>query len=87
MSTRMGKRLKDWFDEIKARWMNQMPVFFKNILWVCALVSGTALAINTALVSSGATPPDWWSNVFPYLIGSAAGAAFIAKFTQDNNNK
>ena len=59
-----------------------MPKFFKVILGVCALISGTAIAVNTAIVTAGGMIPDWWSVIYPYLVGVPAGAAFVAKFTQ-----
>lgn len=71
-----------WWLTIRQRWSNTMPKFFKVILWLCALVSGTALAVNTAIVAGGGVPHEWWSNLYPYLLGIPAGAAFVAKFTQ-----
>lgn len=59
-----------------------MPKFFKVILGICALVSGTALAVNTAIVAGGGVTHEWWNEVYPYLLGIPAGAAFVAKFTQ-----
>lgn len=58
-----------------------MPRFFKRICWVCSLISGTALAVNTAVMAAGAEMPEWWAQAFPYLVGIPAGMAFMAKFT------
>ena len=60
-----------------------MPKFFKRVCWLSALVGGTALAVNTAITSGGGTAHDWWNDIYPYLIGIPAGAAFVAKFTQN----
>lgn len=76
-----GKRF-EWFNMIRQRWTNSMPKFFKVILCVSALVSGTALAVNTAIVAGGGVTPEWWNDIYPYLLGIPAGAAFVAKFTQ-----
>lgn len=65
------------------RWRNGMPTFFSRICWVCALISGTALAVNTAIVAGGGTTHEWWNDIYPYLLGMPAGAAFVAKFTQN----
>ena len=35
-----------------------MPKFFKVILCICALISGTALAVNTAIVAGGGVPHE-----------------------------
>ena len=59
-----------------------MPKFFKVILCISALVSGTALAVNTAITAGGGVTHEWWNELYPYLLGIPAGAAFVAKFTQ-----
>lgn len=64
------------------RWKNAMPKFFKVIMWICALISGTALAVNTAIIAGGGTTHEWWNDIYPYLLGIPGGAAFVCKFTQ-----
>lgn len=75
-------RNSGWWLTIRQRWSNTMPKFFKVILCVSALVSGTALAVNTAIVAGGGVTHEWWNELYPYLLGIPAGAAFVAKFTQ-----
>jgi len=79
---RPKRRLWGWLDVLKGRWSNTMPKFFKGILCICALISGTALAVNTAIVAGGGVTHEWWNEIYPYLLGIPAGAAFVAKFTQ-----
>lgn len=69
-------------DTLKQRWQNAMPKFFRIIAWTCGLVSGTALAVNEAMQIAGAEPHEWWTDIFPYLVGVPAGMLFVAKFTQ-----
>ena len=74
---------------LKSRWRNTMPRFFRNICWCCTLISGTALAVNTAITAGGGMTHEWWNDIYPYLLGIPAGMAFVAKFTQgydDNGN-
>lgn len=78
----MGKKVRNTWDVIKHRWKNAMPKFFRIVFWVCSLVSGTALAANTAIVAAGGTTHEWWNEIYPYLIGVPAGMAFVCKFTQ-----
>ena len=68
-------------NEFQQRWKEAMPRFFKRVCWACSLISGTALAVNTAVMAAGAEMPEWWTQAFPYLVGIPAGMAFIAKFT------
>ena len=75
------------FATLRSRWRNHMPVFFRRLFWVCSLISGTALAVNTAITAGGGTPHAWWQEVYPYLLGFPAGIAFAAKFTQQYNGQ
>ena len=72
---------------LRRRWRNHMPVFFRRLFWICSLISGTALAVNTAITAGGGTPHEWWQDIYPYLLGFPAGIAFAAKFTQQYQGK
>ncbi len=76
-----------FIETLRSRWRNSMPRFFSVICWCCTLISGTALAVNTAITAGGGITPQWWNDIYPYLLGIPAGMAFVAKFTQgyDNN--
>ena len=75
-------KMKQFWKLLELRWRNSMPKFFRTIFLICSLISGTALAINTAIIAAGAVPHDWWTEIYPYFIGIPAGMAFVAKFTQ-----
>ncbi len=75
--------MKKFWQTLRSRWRNHMPKFFSRICWVCALISGTALAANTAVQAGGGTTHEWWNELYPYLLGVPAGMAFVAKFTQN----
>ena len=83
----MKEEIKRSWRKITKRWRNAMPRFFRVIFWVCTLVSGTAIAANSAITLAGGTTHDWWNDLFPYLVGIPAGAAFVAKFTQQYHGK
>ena len=74
--------MKQLITTLRTRWRNHMPKFFRRLMWLCALISGTALAVNTAITSGGGVPHDWWTDIYPYLLGFPAGIAFACKFTQ-----
>lgn len=78
----MGEQVKGFGKTLKHRWLNAMPKFFRIIFWICSLVSGTALAVNTAIIAGGGTTHEWWNDIYPYLLGFPAGIAFACKFTQ-----
>ena len=79
----MGETIKETGNEAVKRLKEKMPKFFRWMMYLCALIGGTALAVNTAILAAGATPHDWWVDIFPYLIGVPAGAAFACRFTVD----
>ena len=79
----MGQTVKAWWKVCKDRWKSAMPKFFKVVMTICALVGGTAIAINTAFQALGVTPHDWWNDILPYIIGFSVGGGFIAKFTKE----
>ena len=83
----MGEKVRYSWDVIRHRWKNAMPKFFRIVFWICALISGTALAANTAIISAGGVTHEWWNDIYPYLIGVPAGMAFVCKFTQQYHGK
>lgn len=75
--------MKDFWEELKARWRNAMPQFFKRMMWICGLISGTALAAHESMALAGIQPHQWWLDIEPYLVAVPAGAMFACKFTQN----
>lgn len=68
---------------LRQRWNNAMPKFFKRMMWICGLVSGTALAANEAMELAHIEPHQWWIDIRAYFIAVPAGAMFACKFTQN----
>ena len=77
----------DFIATVKSRWRNHMPRFFRRVFWVCSLISGTSLAVNTAITMGGGYTHQWWQDIYPYLLGVPAGMAFVCKFTQQYHGK
>lgn len=76
------KTMKDFWKEMKTRWQNAMPRFFKRMMWICGLISGTALAAHESMELAHIQPHAWWLDIEPYLVAVPAGAMFACKFTQ-----
>ena len=70
-----------YWPTVKGRWTQRMPKFFKGVSILSALVGGTALAVQTAIVTGMGTPHEWWQDIYPYLVGGSAGALFVSRFT------
>lgn len=75
----MNREIMEIRDRIKAK----TPKFFKKIGYIAASVSGVAIAIQVAMTSANAIPPEWWVSVYPYLIGLPAGIVACAALTRD----
>lgn len=75
--------MKASFKSIISRWRATTPRFFKNIVVLGSGISIVAVAIHTAMTAAAATPPEWWMKIYPYLVGTAAGMAAVAKLTRE----
>lgn len=69
--------------EIKNRWKSETPKFFKGIVKIGLSVSGVALAMHLAVIGAGAEEPQWWIDIYPYIIAIPADMAATAKLTRD----
>ena len=76
------KTISDFWTTLRTRWHNAMPRFFKRMMWLGGLLSGTAIAVHEVLAHYGIQPDDWWIFIERYLIGGGAGVVFACKFTQ-----
>ncbi|MCR4958564.1 MAG: hypothetical protein K6B13_08185 [Prevotella sp.] len=77
----MGEAIRHTGTELKARWLGKMPTFFRRIVIICTCIVGTALTVNQVMVMGGATPHEWWNDVYPLLLGVPTGMAVICKLT------
>jgi len=68
---------------IKERWKARVPKFFKWIMGIGTGIATIALAIQMALNSAGASIPEWWETIYPYMIGIGAGMTAVAKLTRE----
>lgn len=77
--------MKKILTEIKNRWKSDTPKFFKYIINIGTSISSVALAMHLAIVVAGAIEPQWWVNIYPYIIAIPAGMAATAKLTRNYN--
>ena len=67
--------------EIKERWTQKMPRFFRQLVVLCVCIVGTAFGINQVMVIGGATPHEWWTDIYPLLLSVPTGMAIVCKLT------
>lgn len=61
------------------------PLIARRVRNISAGISGCAIAVMTALLTAQSPIPDWFSNIYPYLIGVPAVIAFISQFSSKDN--
>lgn len=77
----MGEQIKKTGNEAVERWQGKMPRFFRQLMVLCVCIVGTAFGINTMLTMTGATPHEWWTDIYPLLVGVPTGMAIVCKLT------
>lgn len=83
----MGEKIRKSGNMLKNRWTEKMPAFFRRIMVVCVCIVGTAFGVNTMLNFAGATPHQWWTDIYPLLIGVPTGMAIVCKLTVNGGYK
>ena len=79
--------MKKIIQNIRNRWKAETPIFFKNVVKIGVSISGVALAMHLAIIGAGAVEPQWWVDIYPYVIAIPAGMAATAKLTSNNSIK
>ena len=79
--------MKKVIQNIINRWKAETPIFFKNVVKIGVSISGVALAMHLAIIGAGAVEPQWWVDIYPYVIAIPAGMAATAKLTSNNSIK
>ena len=79
--------MKKVIQNIRNRWKAETPIFFKNVVKIGVSISGVALAMHLAIIGADAVEPQWWVDIYPYVIAIPAGMAATAKLTTNYGNK
>ncbi len=77
----MGEIIKNTGNELRERWLQQMPPFFRGLVRICVCIVATALAVNQIMIMGGATPHEWWNDIYPLLLSVPTGMAVVCKLT------
>lgn len=78
---RWWKRFRRRGRELRERWSKKMPRFFRQLTVLCVCVVGTAFGINQTMMMAGASPHEWWNDIYPMLIGIPTGMVIVCKLT------
>ena len=77
----MGDVIKKTSNEVVERWKAKMPSFFYWLTVIAMSVLSVAVTIHFTVESAGAQHVEWWSAVYPYLVGVCAGIIGVSKLT------
>lgn len=69
------------FNKLWSKFIADTPKIARWVRNVSAGISGCALAIMTALLAAQSNVPEWFSKIYPYMIGIPAAIAFISQFS------
>jgi hypothetical protein len=75
--------MKKFLILLSQRWKADTPQFFQRIMSVGLSISAVAVAMHFAAIGAGASEPEWWSVIYPYVVGIPAGMAVVAKLTKE----
>ena len=83
----MGEAIKQTGNEMMERWHQKMPRFFYWLTVVAMCVLVVAVTIHFTVESAGAQHTEWWSAIYPYIVGVCAGIIAACKLTVNGGYK
>lgn len=77
----MGEQIRQTSSELRGRWQQRMPRFFRQLTVLCTVVIAVAFAINSGVPALGGTLHSWWQDIYTYIIGACIGIIATCKLT------
>lgn len=81
MNIEMGELIRHTGTELKGRWVQKMPPFFRNIVKIVASIAVTSVTINTAVPAFGGTLYDGWNEIYTHILVCSICIIMICKLT------
>jgi hypothetical protein len=83
----MGETIKSASNELVERWKLKMPRLFYYISVAAMCILCVAVTIHFTVESAGAQHVEWWSAIYPYIVGGCAGIITVCKLTVNGGYK
>lgn len=80
-------QIQNLFNRLSERFQADTPKIAGGVRNISVFISGAALAVMTALLTAQSPIPEWFNNVYPYLIGIPAAIAFACQFSEKKEEK
>ena len=77
----MGENIKNTGNELKNRWIQDMPPFFRGIVKLAIGMLAASIAINFGLPALGAELYDWWPSVYTHVLVACFCIIIVCKMT------
>jgi len=77
----MGEKIKNTGNELKNRWVQRMPRFFRMIVKIVTAIALTATTVNFAVPALGGVLYEWWSEVYTHILVGSICTLMICKLT------
>ena len=77
----MGEKIKHTGNELKARWMQRMPRFFRMLMRIVMGIAATATTVNFGVPALGGVLYDWWSDVYTHILVGSICIVMVCKLT------
>jgi len=77
----MGEKIKHTGNELKERWVQRMPRFFRMIVKIVTAIALTATTINFGVPALGGVLYDWWPGVYTNILVGSICTVMVCKVT------
>lgn len=77
----MGENIRHTGSELRRRWVQDMPPFFRMIVKMVASIAVTAITVNTAVPAFGGTLYDWWDGIYTHILVGSICVIMVCKLT------
>ena len=77
----MGEKIKHTGNELKERWVQRMPRFFRMIVKIVTAIALTATTVNFGVPALGGALYDWWPGVYTNILVGSICTVMVCKVT------
>ena len=77
----MGEKIKHTGNELKERWVQRMPRFFRMIVKIVTAIALTATTINFGVPALGGVLYEWWPGVYTNILVGSICTVMVCKVT------
>lgn len=77
----MGEKIKHTGNELKERWVQRMPRFFRMIVKIVTAIALTATTVNFGVPALGGVLYEWWPEVYTNILVGSICTVMVCKVT------